>query len=202
MQQGNGQVWYVFNNVTWKAYGGGTIFGIDTNNGAAPTPSYFYFWNNSMYAPSGTQSCIDSGGAGAPDLAYLNISLYNNQCITTQSSTHWFSMKTGAANSVNGVTSPTNTTADSANLIMTPATAAAQGFTLAAALAPTQTYVSTLVPKGQDPSPCSGPSTALCKDVNQIARPAAGAPWGPGAYFNNSGKAPISPPVGVGATVK
>jgi hypothetical protein len=199
--QGNGNTWYVFNNVTWKAYGGGVVFGIDTNFGAGPSPASLYFWNNTMYGPTGTHGCINSGGAGAPYLNELSISLYNNECITDQSAAHWFSMNTGAAQSVNGVASPTNTTADSANLIISPAAATTQGFAVATALAPIQSFVSNLVAAGKNPSPCSGPTASLCQDINNIPRPPAGTPWGPGAYFNNSGKSPVSTPSAIGARV-
>jgi hypothetical protein len=200
--QGNGNTWYVFNNVSWKAYGGGVVFGIDTNFGAGPSVASVNFWNNTMYGPTGTHSCINAGGAGAPYLGSLNISLYNNQCITNQTAGHWFSMNTGTAQSINGVTNPANTTADSANTVMTAAVATTQGFTVAGALAPTQSYVSKLVLSGQSPSSCSGQLAALCQDINQVPRPAIGALWGPGAYFNNLGKPPVSPPAAIGATVK
>jgi hypothetical protein len=199
LSQGNGNTWYVFNNVSWRAYGGSVVFGIDTNFGAGPNQANIYFWNNTLFGPTGTHGCINSGGAGAPYLSALSIWLYNNQCITDQSQAHWFSMNSGIVHAVNGVTSPTNTTADSANAPMTPTTATSKGFTAAAALAPTQSYVLALVAGGQNPAPCSAALSALCSDINGVARPSAGALWGPGAYFNASGKAPVTPPVALAA---
>jgi hypothetical protein len=199
LSQGNGNTWYVFNNVSWKAYGGSVVFGIDTNFGAGPNTANIHLWNNTLYGPTGTHGCINSGGAGGPYLSSLNIYLYNNQCITDQSSAHWFSMNTGTVHSINGVTNPTNSTADSVNTVMSASAAASQGFKAASGLAPSTSYVLAMVPSGQNAAPCNGALLALCSDINGVARPAAGAHWGPGAYYNGSGKAPVNSPVALSA---
>lgn len=200
--QGNGNTWYIFNNVAWTATGSGTQWGIDTVTGAGAAASNIYFWNNTIVGAQGTGSCINVNASG-PYLADLNMYLNNNQCISDQSANHWFAVNNGSIGSVNGVSTPSSTTADSANTIMTQAVAAADGFTVnALPFAPIQSFLSSLVPSGQNPSPCSTALAALCFDINGIARPGTGTKWGPGAYYNGTGKPSLPPPIAVGGVLR
>lgn len=200
--QGNGNTWYIFNNVAWTATGSGTQWGVDTTTGVGAANSNIYFWNNTIIGSQGTGSCINVNASG-PDTGDLNVYLYNNQCVSDQTANHWFAVNNGNLGSVNGVSTPSITTADSANTIMTQAVATADGFTVnALPFAPIQTYLSSLVPNGQNPSPCSAALAALCFDIDGVARPGAGTKWGPGAYYNGTGKPPLPPPIALGGVLR
>jgi hypothetical protein len=200
--QGNGNTWYIYNNVAWTATGSGTQWGIDTTTGPGSSQANIYFWNNTIVGAQGTGSCINVNASG-PDTADLHMYLYNNQCISDQSANHWFAINNGNVASVNGAPTPSSTTADSANTIMTQAVAAADGFTVnALPFAPIQSFLSSLVPSGQNPSPCSTALAALCFDIDGVARPGAGTKWGPGAYYNGTGKPSLPPPIAVSGVLR
>jgi hypothetical protein len=195
MSQGVSTTWYVFNNVCWLCGAGGSIFGIDTNN---PTPSgntYFYFWSNTLNAQDGASSCINAGGAGAPYLQGLNVSLYNNVCITTQSSNHWWSVLNGQPHTVNGVASPSMNTPDSANVAISPSAAASQGYTIANRFQPPSSGAALVASSGANltsTTPGCGTVPALCLDIMGNSRPAVGS-WNAGAYVFRSGTPPVAP---------
>ncbi len=200
MEQGNGNTWYIYNNVMWKAYGGSTVWAIDESFGAGPGMAKIYIWNNTMYAQSGTNTCVNVGASQgtAPYAADLNLWLYNNYCITDQTANTWFSVNTGTGgvmpNTVNGVSSPTVTTPNSANVPMTPATATAQGYGVATGSSPyipisssagTVTFAGTDLTSASPGCGTSGLGT-LCSDINGNPRPATGN-WQAGAYQYTGG---------------
>ena len=214
IEQGNGNTWYVFNNVTWKASGGGTVWGIDEWFGAGPATANIYFWNNTMYTENGAQACINVGGAGGP-AGYpqdLNMWLVNNQCITDQSVALWFFINAGSngvmPNSINGIVNPASTTvANSANVIMTPATAASEGYTIANELQPqfgnsgTATFQGTNLTTATPGCGTAGLS-ALCQDFLGATRPTTGA-WQAGAYqYTGTIVSGPSAPINLGSLAK
>lgn len=212
IEQGNGNTWYIFNNVTWKAWGGGTVWGIDESFGEGPSPANLYFWNNSMQGAVGAQggyNCVNSGasGSGAPYASALSIWLYNNQCVSDQNGSPWFKMASGPVGQVNGVSSPTNTTPNSANVVMTPATAASQGYTAANAWQPVNGSSATVTFSGTNLTTSTpGCSTtglgALCLDLLGVSRPTTGT-WQAGAYqYTGTITSGPAAPINLGSSAK
>ena len=199
MSQGTNTTWYVFNNVQYGCAGGGTIWGIDTRNPAPSGNSYYYFWNNTWYtwsgdnATFGTAACVNA--ISGPNDAGVHVSLYNNQCITDQTGSHWYVFPSDFG-SVNGGQDTSGTKADTANLVMTPASASQHNYVTATLFQPmsgTSLTASPSSPAGVNltaASPGCGVLPALCSDILGNKRPGSGM-WNLGAYWY-TGK-PIAP---------
>lgn len=127
---GNAATWYIFNNVTWNAEGGGTIWGIDTSQltGNLSNKANVYFWNNTAVAANGGTGAFvnDPKGSVASSLNF-NLSLFNNHIISDQTTNHWWT-NSFSPNLLNGVPGSTANTPDSKNVIMTNSTAVSQGY--------------------------------------------------------------------------
>lgn len=199
----NQNKYYIFNNVVWRVGSGNTAWGIDNNSCGAdsscgPLHTVYNFWNNTCggahtsSTAAFTASCVNNGaGAGDNPQLYLDINLYNNHAITSQAAAHWFDL-VGAANTVNGVSSPTDTTPDSANVIQSLTTANGQGYTIANIFAPINITNATVVFPGTDlTSNCSGGLVPLCTAINGTARP-NGSTWNGGAYQFTASSGPSS----------
>ena len=188
--------YYVFNNVTWNSGSGFTTFAIDNNSCTAtgssscgPLHTHYYFWNNTCgggYPNSFQSACINNGTGSSTASGFLDIDAYNNHAISDQSNTHWLTLQ-GAANTINGVSSPTQTTADSANLIQSLSTVNGQGYTITNGFTPTGLTNSTVTFAGTNltsTSPGCGSSNlgSLCNDINIVGR-SVGGNWQAGAYW-------------------
>jgi hypothetical protein len=192
-QQGNGQSWYIINNVAWNATGSGTQWGVDTTTGAGATTSNMYWWDNTVVGDQGTGSCVNVNASG-PDVSHLNVYLYNNHCISTQGANHWFVVNNGTIASVNGNASYSGTTADSANYLPT----AISPYSETNALQPPNSSAGSVTFSGTNltsssPGCSTSGLTPLCSDLNSVARSGAGN-WQAGAYWY---QAPIT---GVGSS--
>ena len=213
LEQGNGNTWYVYNNVTWKAYGGSTVWAIDESFGAGPATTEIYLWNNTMYAENGTNTCVNVGASQgtAPYAVDLNVWLNNNQCITDQTANPWFSLNTGThavmPNTVNGVSNPSVTTPNSANVVMTPATASSQGYTIANALQPMYGNSGTATFQGANltvtiPGCGTAGLGSLCADILGVSRLTTGA-WQAGAYqYTGTILSGPASPINLGSSAK
>ena len=197
--------YYIFNNVTWNSGSGGAVFGPDLEGGSSPTVTTTYnFWNNtssggSPYATEFNDSFISLGGGSCSGVApKVSLNLYNNQAITDQSQGHWLNMQCSGINQVNGVSNPTNTTADSANLIQSLSTVNGQGYTIANGFAPSASTNSTVTFSGTDLTSTAQSTAdlgALQADILNNPRPSLGA-WNSGAYQfmgGNTGAPPAAP---------
>jgi hypothetical protein len=223
MVQGN--IYYIFNNVAWNVGTSTPPFGISSEfvsaNAIGVSPSVAVtFANNTLYAYQGTYDCVNAGqwfGASAAlSLSPgFNYNLYNNQCISTQTTVHWFDSNGSAAicNSSpngcgiwNGLEGPNSTAThkaiDPLNVIDTPNNAASQGYAATNNYSPRASANDTVVFSGNPNShnltslcftSLNGLSlSALCFDINGNPRPATGG-WQAGAYQLSGGLVPQLP---------
>lgn len=187
----------IFNNVIWNTGSGGSIFQPDL---AATSPSVgvvntFNFWNNTLGAtgsgsPPYKGAVIATGACSGTQCSATQVNLYNNYAITDQSANHWFLM-TNPVNHVNGISSPTNTTPDSANYIASLTTSNGNGYTVTNGFNPISTSVPTQGPNflgKNETSNCSGVVAALCTTNSDpgalqapFTLPASGDTWPAGA---------------------
>lgn len=179
-QQGNGTTQYFFNNVSWALGGGTSNWGIDATNGAGPTNSIFYFYNNTAISNSGTRTCIDGSGTNG---AFLAVWLQNNYCVTNQNP-YWTAVS--SATYKNQAGSSTSANIQAASTIQTSSTATSQGYVTSNLYAPTSSGNDTVTFASGSTSAnltslCSGNLLPLCKDINGVSRPASGG-WQSGAY--------------------
>jgi hypothetical protein len=215
MPMDDGMSYVIYNNVCWICGAGGAIFSV-TNDGGGTTPRNVYFWNNTFLAGyMGSASCFN--GSPSSLAPYINVWLYNNHCITDQTGSHWFTMQAGTWNTVNGVSNPTNNTADSSNVVMSQSTAASQGYcgtvtniegiggpsvclprgSVTSPYVPATSSNATVTFSGTNltaRSPGCGTSspfalTSLCGDILGNLRPATGG-WQAGAYQGAKASAP------------
>lgn len=182
---------WVFNNIlapqngipplgpTYEFYSGSTL---------TPAPKT-HFVNNTLLGSTDNQ-CVAAGQWGSNTASYLsNIYLYNNHCITTQASSHWYTaMLSGVLSDVgvwNGLTDPNGTTTraavDAKNLVQSPATATGQGYTYDNWFAPTSSSNGTVTFAGDNLTSDCATVTELCTSFNGVARP--NAAWQAGAYW-------------------
>jgi hypothetical protein len=195
----------VYNNVGWNTGSGGSIFQPDLGeNGTHSVVTTYNFFNNTLgatgnsgYSSAFTGSVISTGSCNAStQCKFVNVNLYNNSAISSQSSGHWFQMN-NAVNAVNGANGPSNTSADSVNMAISLASASNGGATLSNMFQPTasDSPISTLAVVGNgrnftNSNPgCRSPGlAALCADILGNPRPSTG-PWPAGAFLY-TGKVP------------
>jgi hypothetical protein len=136
----------IYNNVGWNSGSGGSIFQPDLGasipvSGAITT---FNFWNNTLGATSNGSgygstfkgAVIGTGSCSGTGCSQRYVNLYNNVIISDQSGAHWFLMN-NTIGKVNGVSNPTNTTADSVNMAMSLPGANSGSYTIARMFRPT-----------------------------------------------------------------
>ena len=201
-----GNTTYLFNNVVWNVGTSTPPIGFSsefwTTNAVSPSPT-LYAYNNTFYAMSGTSSCINAGQFyGSSPTSTINFTLYNNHCISTQTSQTAFGINdptdcttTSQCGTWNGLSNPngssTQTALNSLNTVMSPSTASTQGYTIANLFAPAAASGATVTAAGTNYSPCTGTLSPLCTGLNTIARPPNGS-WNTGAYQYLS--ASVTPP--------
>lgn len=181
---------YFFNNVIWNPGRSTAPFGVSSEfwgtTALSGTPT-FYFWNNTVYALSGTDACMNAGQwYGNSSASTVNFYLYNNHCITDQTSNHWYYSTTGNYGTWNGLSNPnsssTQASIDATNTLMSPTVAASQGYTIQNTLAPISTSNLTVTFSGSNYTTTQcGSMTALCYDIKGAHRPTSGS-WNSGAY--------------------
>jgi hypothetical protein len=225
-----GEQYYIFNNVIWNIgtstppIGFSSEFYSSSAPNISPTPA-LYVANNTFLAYQGSHDCVNAGqwygASGSLSISPgFNFTLYNNQCISTQGTVHWFdsngsaSVCSSSPNGCgiwNGLTSPNSTATqmaiDPLNLIQTPTAAASQGYAAINNFAPKASSNATVVFASNANSQnlsnlCSkslnGISLApICYDILGNARPTSGG-WQAGAY-QFTGVAP-QPPINPTAT--
>jgi hypothetical protein len=212
---GTPTTYYVFNNVVWNDGSGNAIWAIDNNactasggNSCGPLHTTYYFWNNTCGGGNNPDqfaaSCVNTGVGSTNSRPYLDINLYNNYAITSQAHGHWFYLA-GAANTVNGVSSPSSNTADGANMVSSLQSSATAGaaitniFQPTSSNSPTVTFAISVGGKNlthTNPGCASPGLAALCYDINGNPRPEVG-PWTAGAFVY-TGKP--NPPVQLATT--
>jgi hypothetical protein len=188
----------VYNNVGWNTGSGGSIFQPDLGeNGAHSVTTTYNFFNNTLgatgvngYGSAFTGSVITTGSCNAStQCAHVNINLFNNTAISSQSNAHWFQMN-NPVNTVNGAGGPSNTTADSVNTALSLSAASTSGSTVGNMFQPATngSPVMSLALSGNGKNftganpGCGSPGlAALCSDILGIARPSTG-PWPAGAF--------------------
>jgi hypothetical protein len=208
-----GNVTYLFNNLAWNVGRSTPPIGFSSEfwgtSNVSPSPA-LYAWNNTFYSYTGTTDCINAGQwFGSSSTSTVNFYLYNNHCISDQSSSHWYDSNGGNYGTWNGLSNPnspgTQATIDAANTVMSPATAASQGYTIANQWAPTASSNGTVVASGSDLTSsnpgCGTPGLpSLCSDVLGVLRPQSGT-WNTGAYQYGSAGNPPQPPTALTAIV-
>lgn len=202
-------VFNIDNNVVWNTGSGGSIFQPDfgcctPDSGIITT---FNFRNNklgsnsSSYANAFKNAAISTGSCTGLQCSQRRLNLYNNAAITDQSGLHWFHMN-NAAGQVNGVSSPTDTTADSVNLVASQSTFNTNGENVANGFDPSGSGSFT------DPSVFGGTNlNSLCATVpwlcNANALPdstytataqSVTGPWSAGPFFFVSGSPTVVSP--------
>lgn len=209
-QMGNGTTQYFFNNVSWALGGGTPNFAIDAQNGAGPSPSHFYFYNNTMVSgpTAGTEQCMNSGGASAPQLTVV---LQNNYCVSNQNP--YFANNTGSVYQ-NQAGSTSTSAIQAASVVDALSTANSQGYAVASAFAPAASGNDTVNFASSSNSAnltslCTGNLATLCSDINGNPRPSSGG-WQAGAYnlgssssssTESSQNGSLAPPTGLTAVV-
>jgi hypothetical protein len=201
---------YLFNNL---------MFGIGTNGSGTSTPpigftsefssssatgysptAALYAYNNSFYSNVGTTACINAGQwfgkSGTLANANIAFTLYNNFCVSSQGSGHWYAgNNSGNAGTWNGNTSPDSSGVqaliDPTATILSSSTASSDGYVAGNNYAPTTSgNPSVTFASGGNSvnltSSCSGTvggnSLAnLCYDILGNARLSSGG-WNSGAY--------------------
>lgn len=220
---------YLFNNVAFDVgtstppIGYTSEFYSNSATAVSPHPD-LRAWNNTFYAYQGNQDCVNAGqwyGASSKLHSAINFTKYNNHCISTQASAHWYNSNDqancGAPNGCgvwnnhsqpNSV--PTQDMVDPLNVVISPTLAASQGYSPSNNFAPTASSNDTVAFAGNANSQnltsfCSGNLNGLslaplCSDILGNPRPASGG-WQAGAYeFGTSGSGPLAP-TGLSAAV-
>ena len=163
-----GVTWWVYNNTCSQYCGGsgGNSFVIDATCGGScgsTGTATINFDKNSVKADSnGYCLNLGSGGAGGTYSA-MALNMYDNMCITSQSLSHWYFANSTQPNTINGITSPSNTTADSANYIPS---SNPSGFTQANFLNPTGSGAPTQTGATNLTSSATGLAATLTGDNN------------------------------------
>lgn len=205
---GNCNATNIYNNVIWNIgqstpnIGHSAEFYASACNGTdgVTTPT-MKDYNNTMLSLGGTAACINWGQNSGINTA--NFFLFNNHCISDQTSTHWFGQANGqpsAYGTVNGVACSTSgcanaqSTVDPSNVVQSPATASGQGYAIAHQFAPTLSSNSTVTFGGTNYTSSCGSLTGLCADILSVARGTSGS-WQAGAYWYTSGVPQASSPV-------
>jgi hypothetical protein len=219
---------YLFNNVAWDVGTSTPPIGWTSeysNSGAtsmSPTPD-LRAYNNTFYAYQGTADCMNAGqwfSASVALQAQYAFTIYNNHCISSQSTSHWYDANGGEYGVWNTHANPnlsaTQALIDPLNVTDSPATATTQGYTAGNSYAPTASTNDTVTfasgGNSQNLTNLCATSlnglslSALCSDINGNARPTSGG-WQAGAYQYGSGTgtsgtsgAP-APPSNLGVTV-
>ncbi|MBZ5666380.1 MAG: hypothetical protein LAO30_17430 [Acidobacteriia bacterium] len=224
-----GNQMYIFNNVVWNIgtstppIGYSSEFYSNSATSVSPRPD-LRAWNNTFYSYQGTSDCVGAGqwyGASPTLQSSMNFTKYNNHCMSTQGSVHWYDSNDqahcGAPNGCgvwNNHSQPnavsTQDLIDPLNVIVPPTLAASQGYSPSNNYAPTASSNDTVAFAGNANSQnltnlCSSnlnglSLSALCFDILGNPRPATGG-WQAGAYvFGASGSGPQAP-TGLMATV-
>jgi hypothetical protein len=208
-QMSNGTTEYFFNNVNWALGGGTPNWAVDTQNGAGPNASFYYFYNNTMVSgpTAGTEQCINSGGSAAPQLTVV---LQNNQCISSLNP--YFGNNTGSVYQ-NQAGSTSSSAIQAASVVDSLSAATSQGYTAASVFAPSATNNDTVAFASSSNSAnltslCTGYLVPLCSDINGNPRPSSGG-WQAGAYLyggtntssESSQSSSLLPPTGLTAIV-
>ena len=139
---------YLYNNVYWNSSYGDLIT-LDPS-GTNPALESIYIWNNTIVTGSGYQFCFRMLNRGIGNLE--TVSLQNNNCISNQ----------GLINIDSGMGA--NTYSANPNLVLGTSTAAADGYTIANAFAPTSS-TSPTVGQGWNLSSNCSTNPALCSDT-------------------------------------
>ena len=201
--QGNpctyGNTTYLYNNVGWNMGESTPPIGFSSEfwgtSTVSPSPK-LYAYNNTFLSRGGTTDCINAGQwYGNSASSTLNFYLYNNHCISDQTGVHWYDANGGNYGTWNGQSNPNNSGTqaiiDAENVVMSPASASSQGYTISNQFAPTLSSNSTVTYSGTNftsTSPGCGTSglSTLCSDILGNSRPASGS-WNAGAYQYSSG---------------
>jgi hypothetical protein len=175
--------YYFYNEVTWG-------IGTGTQNYSPGCATYLY--NDTMYS-NNTGACVNASAASAS----YNIVMQNLHCITTPSALNPFWATATNAVFQDYLGSSMSADVQAASTVQSISTANGQGYTAANQFAPTantnSTYAFASGGGTQNlTSFCSGYFTALCADVNGVARPASGG-WQSGAYVYGGAPPPTCP---------
>jgi len=187
----SGSQYDLVNNTCPQFCGYGASFVLDTSGNTGQTFTLNVINNAWMVEGAGVvqDACFNMGNAGSSTGIALN--LYNNICGTTQSLNPWYYGTGGQQpHTINGITSPTNSTPTPYNYVVTPTSLISNGYTLANLLNPTSASSPTQgsVFGGTNlTSLCSGQLAVLCgANANPAAiytpvtQPASGSTWSAG----------------------
>lgn len=165
---------YVYNNLVWNI-GSNAAVRISQAGGIG---SNQFIYNNTIQA--GATACIQI----VPG-AFIagNLTVENNQCISDHTALPALCWNAAEGNSSCG---PAASVTQQANILMSMAIAASQGYTVANSFRPSSLSTGT-VRAGQNlGSACTAAGVALCADRLAVARPTGSSVWDAGAYFFNA----------------
>ncbi len=195
---------YFFNEVIWGTGTSTPPYGIDpADAGGGGCTAYFY--NDTLYNPTGPYNCLNSGNATVA----TRVVMQNIHCISGPTVVDPFA---GSASDVifeNQAGSSNPAAVQAASTVQGVSTANAQGYTSSNLYAPTSANDGTVTFASGTGSVnlsslCSGNLAALCADINGNTRPASGgARWQAGAYvYGSGGSSPVAAPTGLTAVVE
>jgi hypothetical protein len=207
----------VYNTTAYNNSSACATFEVDNYDGGAMTADTIYnFYNNIFDAGGGdhntptTKTCATvtadgpcSNAGGLNQCSHTKMNLYNNDNITDQSTQHWFVMGSTPLGSVNGNTSPTNTTPDSANYTASYSTHGGYGASPTNAYNPTSSSDPRNTGGTNETLLCAGILVPLCTSNNNpaatnspVVLPASGSGnWPEMAYFVPSGSQAATPTI-------